>query len=57
MFTLKMADHYGNHRCHAANNVPIAIYFANELKNGAESLGIETTNCLCCQATKFTKDV
>ena len=46
MFTVKIADNYGNHRCHIKKNVPIAFILPSRWQDGAESLGIETTSCL-----------
>ena len=46
VFTIKMADHYGNHRCHIEKNVPVAFILSSRLQDGAESVGIETTSCL-----------
>ena len=47
MFTVKMADHDGNHRCLVERNVPIALILASRWRDGAESLGMERTSCLC----------
>ena len=41
MFTVEMANHFGNHTCHEEKNVPIAFI----LQDGAESLG-RATICL-----------
>ena len=46
MFTVKMADNYGKHRCLVEKNVPIAFILPRRWQDGAESLGIETTSCL-----------
>ena len=46
VFTVKMANHYGNHRCLVKKNVPIAFILPSRWQDGAESLGIETTSCL-----------
>ena len=47
MFTIKMADHDGNHRCVIEKNVPKAFILPSRWWDSAESLGIETTSCLC----------
>ena len=47
MFIVKMADHDGNHRCLVEKNVPIALILPSRWRDGAESLGIECTSCLC----------
>ena len=47
VFTFKMANHYGNHKCHEEKNVPIALILPSIWQDSAESLGIETTSCLC----------
>ena len=46
MFTVKMANHFGNHRCLVEKNVPIAFILPSRWQDGAESLWIETTSCL-----------
>ena len=46
VFTVKMADNYGKHRCLVEKNVPIAFILPRRWQDGAESLGIETTSCL-----------
>ena len=46
MFTVKMADHYGNQRCDTEKNVPTAFILTNVWQYRDESLGIETTSCL-----------
>ena len=38
------------HSCLVDNNVPIAFVLASRWRDGAESLGIETTSCLWQQA-------
>ena len=50
-----MADHYGNHRCIAEKNVPIAFILPSRWQDGAESLGIETTSCLCKSITMYSR--
>ena len=47
MFIVKMADHDGHHRCLKEKNVPIALILPSRLQDGVESLGMETTSCLC----------
>ena len=47
VFMVKMADHDGNHRCLIEKNVPIALILPGRWQDGAESLGIERTSCLC----------
>ena len=47
VFTVKMANQYGNHRCLIEKNVPIAFIVPSRWWDGAESLGIETASCLC----------
>ena len=47
MFKVKMAGHDGNHRCLVEMNVPIAFILTSRWWNGGESLGMETTSCLC----------
>ena len=44
---IKMADHDGIHRCLVKKNVPIALIFPSRWQDGAESLGMETTSCIC----------
>ena len=46
MFTVKMADHDGNHRCHIEKNVPIAFILPSRWQDGAERQGIDITSCL-----------
>ena len=46
VFTVKMANHFGNHRCLVEKNVFIAFILTSRWRDGAESLGIETTCCL-----------
>ena len=46
MFIVKMAYHDGNLRCHAEENVPIALILPSRWQDGGESLGMETTSCL-----------
>ena len=47
VFTVKMANHYKNHRCLIEKNVPIVFILPSRWQDGAKSLGIETTSCLC----------
>ena len=47
VFIVKMADHDGHHRCLKEKNVPIALILPSRLQDGVESLGMETTSCLC----------
>ena len=47
MFTVKMADHDGNHGCLLEKNVPIALILPIRWQDAAESLGMETTSSLC----------
>ena len=42
-----MANHDGNHKCIVEKNVPTALILPSRWQDGAESLGIETTSCLC----------
>ena len=43
-----MVGHFDcKHRCHVEKNAPIRFILPNRWQNGAESLGIETTSCLC----------
>ena len=44
---VKMADCNGNHRCHIEKNVPIALILPSRWQDGAESVEMETTSCLC----------
>ena len=47
VFTVKLDDHYGNHRCNVQEkNVPIWFILPHRWQDGAESLGIESKNCL-----------
>ena len=48
-----MADHDGNHRCLVQKNVPIAFILPSRWQDSAESLGMETTSCLCCYTNKL----
>ena len=41
------ADHEGNHGCLVEKYVPILLILPNRWQDGAESLGMETTSCLC----------
>ena len=43
VFTVKMAYHYGNHRCHIEKNFHIAFILPCRWQDGVESRGIETT--------------
>ena len=43
MFTIKMADHYRNHRCLVEKKVPIALILPSRWQDGAESL-VELTS-------------
>ena len=45
VFTVKLADHYGNHRCHVEKNVPYHLFCPVD-GTMVLSLGIETTSCL-----------
>ena len=47
VFTVKMANHYRNHRCLVEKNVPIVLILSSRWQDGAESQGKETTSCLC----------
>ena len=47
VFTVKMADHFGNNRCHIENNGFIAFILPGRWQDGVKSLKIETTSCLC----------
>ena len=47
MFIVKMADHDENCRCLVEKNVPIALILPSRWQDGAESLGMENTSCLC----------
>ena len=49
-----MVDHDGNHRFHAEKNVPIALILPSRWQDGAESLGMKTTSCLCCRLFDFS---
>ena len=42
-----MANHDGNHGYLVEKNVPISLILPSRGQDGAESLGIETTSCLC----------
>ena len=42
-----MADHDGKHRCLVEKNVPKALILPSRWQDDAESLGMETTSCLC----------
>ena len=55
MFIVKMADHDGNHRCLVEKNVPIALILPSRWRDGAESLGMEHTSCLCKYKLKNLK--
>ena len=46
VFTFKMSDHYGNHRCLEENNVPIAFILTHKWQYRADSPGIGTKSCL-----------
>ena len=37
----------GNHRCLVEKNVPLALILPSRWQDGAESLGMECTSCLC----------
>ena len=52
-----MDGHYGNHRCHVEKNDPIAFILPSRWQDGAESLGIETTSCLCSDKFKLELNV
>ena len=47
MFLVKMADHDENHRCLVKKNVPIALILTSRWRDGADSIGIKRTSCLC----------
>ena len=47
LFIVKMADHDGNHTCLVEKNVPIALILPSRWQDGGESLGMDTTSCLC----------
>ena len=58
MFIVKMDNHDGNHRCLEDKNVPIALVLPSRWWDGAESLGIEHTSCLCfCKFPNCTYNV
>ena len=40
VFTVKMANHYGNHRSNVEKNAPIAFILPNRWQYGAEILRI-----------------
>ena len=44
---IQNGQHFGNHRCIIEKNVPIVFILPSRWQDGAESLGIETTSCLC----------
>ena len=48
-----MANHDGNHRCLIEKNGPIALILPSRWQDGAESLGMETTSCLCLYLLGF----
>ena len=41
------SQNYGNDRCHTEKNVSIALIMHRRCHDGADSLRIETTDCLC----------
>ena len=47
MLIVKMADHDGNHRCLVDKNVPKMLILPSRWQDGAESVGMKTTSCLC----------
>ena len=51
-----MVSHFDNkHRCLIEKNVPIALILPSRWQEGAESLGIERTSCLCKYAYLMQK--
>ena len=43
-----MVNHFDyKHKCLIQNNVPMAFILPSRWQDGAESLGIECTSCLC----------
>ena len=47
-----MVSHFDyKHRCLVEKNVPIALILPSRWQDGAESLGIERTSCLCSNHT------
>ena len=57
MFIVKMADHDGNHRCLEEKNVPIALILSSRWRDGAESLGMESTSCLYQNNVLFCRNL
>ena len=48
-----MVGHFDyKHRCLVEKNVPIALILPSRWQDGAESLGMECTSCLCNDLVK-----
>ena len=49
-----MVGHFGHkHTCLVEKNVPIALILPSRWQDGAESLGLESTSCICYRDLHF----